>query len=266
MKDRIVIDTNIYAAMLPSKYSVESTRQANESAIAYSDEKFIPVITATTYRELERIFLRPAYDPWVKRSQRRGYLDQLYADADYQRIDPEAPKPTCADPDDVPFLEAARQLDKTLIVNPTQFLLLENQGQRLGLTEPTKVVATTQPDLLRQGHMGSTVFLTRDQAKLVKGHEIEEVPAIPIYSPHKGRDPEGYLLVTDNKDLLAREAFTASDKLGVTVLSTRQYAQLQNVFSTDPVAFADQVKPTSQQPTMKAVQTFIAGQRLRHGG
>jgi len=144
----------------------------------------------------------------------------------------------------------------------------------LGLTNPTQVVQTDQPDLLRQGHVGSTVFLTSAQTKLVPGHAVEVVPTIPLYNLHhaglKKGEPEGYLMVTDNADLLAKRNFSVVEGAGkskdVVVVSTGQYALLGNVISTNPTDFAAKVAPdTSYKTYGSQLQTVRRRLQGQHG-
>lgn len=279
MTPRIVLDTNIHIAAMVYEDSHVDARVAARAAIKVATTDFQPVMTRETHRELTRIMMRSWYDEKVSRRLRREYVDAQRDQSDYIRLAPNADLPACKDKDDMPFLAAAAQrgakylvtldhkhlgslgrVNNTLIVSPTQFLLLEGKGAEIGLEDQARIVATDYKPLLVRGHIGSTVFVSSSQAELLKDRDVEFLSPVPVYNPKnnalKRGEPQGFIAVTENPDLQALKVFK-----DMTVLDPVQYVQMKKLLVLG--ASSDAPRSPNAPLTTRDVQKFTAGRLLR---
>nr|WP_312372294.1 putative toxin-antitoxin system toxin component, PIN family [Delftia acidovorans] len=125
---RLVIDTNLWISrlLMPTGMAAKSVDQALGCATVSMSQQ--------TLAELSEVLLRPKFDRYVSREDRRRFL--LLLDGVVRRISVTRQVSVCRDPKDDKFLDVALNGGAQMIVTGDQDLLVLHPFQGIEILEP----------------------------------------------------------------------------------------------------------------------------------
>lgn len=135
---RVVVDTNVWisAALSPSGTPAQVVRRVLVNAI--------PVLTESTFAELEHRLWLPKFDRYLTMETRQAILHDLSAAAHWTEVSAEVAKQAyCRDADDDKFIHAAIAASAAWLVTGDQDLLVVPAIPRLSIIAPAD--ALNQP-------------------------------------------------------------------------------------------------------------------------
>jgi uncharacterized protein len=132
MRQRIVIDTNVYVSRLLQEQSIPGRSVARAWAEA------ITLVSTATLEELRMVLMRQKFARYIRRAQIDPYVAQVWK-LGLQIIDP-PPIRACRDPKDDKFLEVAVHGHADAIVTGDADLLDLNPFREIAILTPREYV------------------------------------------------------------------------------------------------------------------------------
>jgi putative PIN family toxin of toxin-antitoxin system len=133
MKQRIVLDTNVYVSRLLSERSVPGR------AVAKAWREAIPLVSRPTVEELRAVLRRPKFDAYVRPETIDSYLAQIWS-LSVHIFNPR-PIHACRDPRDDKFLEVAVHGRADAIVTGDADLLALHPFRGIEIVSPADFLA-----------------------------------------------------------------------------------------------------------------------------
>jgi putative PIN family toxin of toxin-antitoxin system len=137
MKQRIVLDTNVYVSRLLREQSIpgQAVRRAWQEAIT--------LVSIDTLAELREVLMRQKFARYIRREQVDPYIAQIWS-LGLQVVDPPAIR-ACRDPKDDKFLEVAVHGRADAIVTGDADLLDLNPFRGIAILTPREYLEQEEP-------------------------------------------------------------------------------------------------------------------------
>ena len=133
MRQRVVVDTNVYLCRLLNPLSIPG------QAIAKAMLEARTLISSPTWTELQAVLRRPKFAPYIQPGSVEPFLEEIRSVAIYVEI--LSPIRACRDPKDDKFLEVAVHGRADAIVTGDEDLLVLHPFRGIAILTPGEYLA-----------------------------------------------------------------------------------------------------------------------------